>query len=609
MRTARKRGNDKMFYAVLLPLFAACYIFAAAFLKKRAFAWEIGTVSVGVSFLKIVSMAFKNHFQGKTYSVSILPFLTLDGKVYDWRLHLETAEIFLVVFIVFSALICLIYSKSFLPAEKMNRFVVFLLGLTSCLIIGVGAKNMFQFFAGWDLSALFSYMLLMLFHEQQAVRRSGVNFLIWHTLCDVPLLCACFMLASRTGDLSVAAFAPESLTVFENSGAVVFAVLLLLGVSAKLFLFGTNILIAQTAGISVPALAFIAPAALGGVGVYVLYVFFPFVEKDQTVRTVFTVWGALTAAGGVLTAAAQTNVKIALCQLLMAQFGFVLTAFGLIGRDAAFCAYIALITPMTGLILCAGIVTRALRGEEDVSRMGGLKRRLPAPFWTMILLGLCCVGFPQIGNSAVVWDMHAVLRRQGSTAGNALLTAGLFAAAFAVARLICRIFTGEAKSPPASPELCRPSETQMFPLAVLLLLSFFQNKVFEQSVLPDLSETPSLTDLVCMLAGAGGLPAGLWWFSKHAGKNAGAVTLFFRRGFGLTGFYETVFVRPFMALSEFAWRFASAELLTEKLPKMFQKAAERSQKFHSEQPSVFLIWFAAGLFLLIFSLLRVVAGG
>ena len=597
-----------MFYAVLLPLFAACYIFAAAFLKKRTFAWEIGTASVGVSFLKIVSMAFRNHFHGKTYSVSILPFLTLDGKVYDWRLYLETAEIFLAVFIVFSALMCLIYSKNFLPAEKMNRFVVFLLGLTSCLIIGVGAKNMFQFFAGWDLSALFSYMLLMLFHEQQAVRRSGVSFLIWHTLCDVPLLCACFMLANRTGDLSVAAFAPESLTVFKDSGAAVFAVLVLAGVSAKLFLFGANILIAQTAGISVPALAFVAPAALGGVGVYVLYVFFPFVESDQTARTVFIVWGALTAAGGVLTAAVQTNVKIALCQLLMAQFGFVLTAFGLIGRDAAFCAYIALITPMTGLILCAGIVTQALRGEEDVSRMGGLKRRLPALFWMMILLGLCCVGFPQIGNSAVVWDMHAVLRRQGA-AGGAMLTIGLFAAAFAIARLTGRIFTGESKSTLAPSGAFRPPETQMIPLAVLLLLSFFQNKVFERSILPNPAETSSPADLVLMLAGAAGLPAGLWLFSKHAGKNAGAVVSFFRQGGGLAGFYETVFIRPFMALSEFAWRFASAELLTEKLPKMFQKAAERSQKFHSEQPSVFLIWFAAGLFLLIFSLMPVVAGG
>ena len=112
-------------------------------MKKRTFAWEIGTAAAGLAFLNIVSMAFKNFFHGQVYSVFLLPFLTWNGVVYDWRLHLETTEIFLAVFIVFSALMSLLYAKDFLPAEKMNGFVVSLLGLTSFLIIGIGAKNMF----------------------------------------------------------------------------------------------------------------------------------------------------------------------------------------------------------------------------------------------------------------------------------------------------------------------------------------------------------------------------------------------------------------------------------------------------------------------------------
>lgn len=148
----------------------------------------------------------QNFFHGKVYSVFLLPFLTLDGVVYDWRLHLETTEIFLAVFIVFSALMSLLFVKDFLPAGKVNSFVISLLGLTSFLIIGIGAKNMFQFFIGWDLSVLFAYLLLMLFHEKQAVRRSGVNFLIWHTLSDIPLFCAFYMLAGKTGGFSLLLF-------------------------------------------------------------------------------------------------------------------------------------------------------------------------------------------------------------------------------------------------------------------------------------------------------------------------------------------------------------------------------------------------------------------
>ncbi len=599
-----------MFFAVLLPFFAACYIFAAAFLKKKTFAWEIGTAAVGLAFLNIVSMAFNNVFGGQVYSLFLWPFLSLNGIDYDWRLHFETTEIFLVVFIVFCALMSLLFVKDFLAREKMNSFVVFLLGLVSFLIVGIGAKNMFQFFVGWDLSALFAYLLLMLFHEKQAVRQSGVNFLIWHTLSDVPLFCVFFLLAQKTGSFLIASFDPAFLAAFQGAEAVVFAVLILLSVSAKLFLFGTNIFVSQTAGICVPALSFIAPTALGGLGVYVLYIFFPFVEENATVRTVFIVWGALTAVAGLLTAAVQTNIKVLLCQLLMGQFGFVLTVFGLIGRDAAFCAYIALITPMTGLILCAGTVIQAMQSEEDLSRMGGLKKYLPFSFWSMTLFCVCCVGFPQIGNSAVVLDMYAVLNERALSKGGLCLTMYLFALAFVFSRLLFKIFLAEPKfSPTIGAKIKQPSKIESLPLMILLLLSFFQNKVFEQSVLPDLSAALSLKVVLSLLIGACGLPVGIYFFKRREQKGqqpspfVQKLNRFCLKGFYLTDFYQVVFVRSFMALAEFAWRFAGSEMLTENLPKALKKAAEKLQKTHSGKPSDFLVWSLAGLFAMIFSLM------
>ena len=80
------------------------------------------------------------------------------------------------------------------------------------------------------------------------------------------------------------------------------------------------------------------------------------------------------------------------------------------------------------------------------------------------------------------------------------------------------------------------------------------------------------------------------------------------KGFYLTDFYQAVFVRPFMALSEFCWRFAGAELLTEKLPNAMKKMAEKLQLAHSGKTFDLLAWSLAGLFLLIFSLLPLLAG-
>ena len=148
------------------------------------------------------------------------------------------------------------------------------------------------------------------------------------------------------------------------------------------------------------------------------------------------------------------------------------------------------------------------------------------------------------------------------------------------------------------------------------MLSFFQNKVFEQSVLPDLSGALTAGVLLSLLAGDCGLPAGIWFFSKTektgaAGQSDGIfrkINRFCLKGFYLTDFYQAVFVRLFMALAEFAWRFAAAELLTEKLPGALKKTAENLQKVHSGRPYDFLIWSLTGLFVLIFSLLLLLAG-
>ncbi len=600
-----------MIFAVFLPLIAALFVFAAALLKKKSFAWEIGTAAVALAFFKIVSMAFRNFFRGKVYNAFLLPFLRLGEVEYTWRLHLERTEIFLVVFIVFSALMSLLFVRDFLPTPRMNRFVVFLLALVSFLMIGVGGDNLFQFFTGWDISVMLAYMLLMLFHEKQAVRQSGINFLIWHMLTDVPLFCAFYMLVEKTGTFFIPPFIGQWFTAFQGGQAIAFSLLLLLGVSAKLFLFGTNIMITQTAGISVPALAFIAPAALGGLGVYALYICFPLVEAEPTVRVIFTAWGILTAVGGLMMAAAQTNIKVLLCLLLMGQFGFVLTVFGVIGRDAAFCAYIALITPMTGLIFCLGTVMQALQGEEDLLRMGGLKKQLPFSFWLTVLFSVCCAGFPQIGNSGVVLDMFAVLKERFFSAGIAGLTLYLFCLAFVFARLLFRIFLAESKlSPSLTAKIRQPSKTEALPLIILLMLSLFQNKVFEQSVLPDLSSNLPVGMLLFLLIGTCGLPAGILFFKKTERQNTQQSGLYrcCLKGFYLTDFYRIVFIRPFMALAEFAWRFAGAEILTERLPKALKQTAEKLQQAHSGKTSDFFVWSLIGLFVLIFSLIPLLAG-
>lgn len=605
-----------MIFAVFLPLFAAACIFAVSLLKRKAYAWETGTAVLAAVFFKTASMAFKNFFHGKVYSAFLMPFLTIDGISYSWRLHLERTEVFLVVFIVFAALASLVFSRRYVPAEKQDSFVVFLLSLTSCAVLCIGSKNMFQFFAGWELCVLLSYLMLMLFHKKQIVRRSGVRFMIWHMLTDIPLFCAFFMMAQKTGTFIIPPFIDPAMQAFSGTQAVVFAVLLILGVSAKLFCFGAGVLASDASGISVPALAFSIPAALGGLGIYVLYIFFPFISGSETVKNIFVFWGALTAASGLLTALALTNVKALLCSLLMSQFGYILAVFGLAGANTAFHSYFALVTPMTGLILCTGTVIYSLQGEEDIQYMGMLKNVLPFAFWTMGLFVLCCIGFPRIGNFSVLQDMYAAVYLKGGRVWTGIFCVFSFFLSAAFGRMLYYLFFAPSRiSAETANKIVRPAVTMVVPLSVLLAVCLFQDKVFAESVLPDLEAHRFLGIFLCTLFGCCGLPAGVVFFSSREFLSLRQTEFFKRtaqfcaRGFYLTNLFLFVFVRPTMAAARLFWFHSGTGWIVEKIPAAVSAAAERLQQTHTGKLAHFLIWSLAGLSALIFSLMFFSTGG
>lgn len=599
-----------MVFAVFLPLFAAVYILAVSLMKRKTYAWEIGTAVLAAAFFKTASMAFKNFFHGKVYSAFLMPFLSVDGISYSWRLHLERTEVFLAVFIVFAALASLVFSRDYMPAGKRDKFVVFLLSLTSCAVLCIGSKNMFQFFAGWELCVLLSYLMLMLFHKKQVVRRSGISFMIWHMLTDIPLFCAFFMMSVKTGTFYIPPFIDPAMQAFSGMQAVVFAVLLILGVSAKLFCFGAGVLAADASGISVPALAFSIPAALGGLGVYVLYIFFPFVSGTETVKDIFIVWGALTALGGLLTALALTNVKALLCSLLMSQFGFILAVFGLAGANTAFHSYFALVTPMTGLILCTGTVIYSLQGEEDILHMGMLKNVLPFAFWATGLFVLCCIGFPRIGNFSVLQDLYAAVYLKGGRIWMGGFAVFSFFLSAAFGRLLYYLFFAPSRiSAETANKITRPAGTMVVPLAVLLGVCLFQDKVFAESVLPDLGAQRFLGIFLCTLFGCCGLPAGVLFFSSREFSALRQTEIFKKtaqfcaRGFYLANLFQFLFVRPVMAMARLFWFYSGTGLFVEKIPAAVSAAAEKLQETHSGKPAHFLVWSLAGLSALIFSLM------
>lgn len=592
--------------AVLVLLFCAVSVLFVPKLRQGTAGWYLVMIGLFFACVKLAAMSVKSVFRSKVYSSFVAPFMTWDGISYAWRLHFGQAELFLAAFMVFSAFLSLFYAKNYVPSEKLGRFSANVSGLVVSALACLGAKNMFQFVIGWDLSALFAYMLMNTFHDKQSLRRSSVRFFIAHKVTDLPLFYAFFMLWEKTGMFFVPPFVSPYFASFSGVEAGMFAVCIILAAAAKLICFGFHFVMEDGSDMPVPAAAFCFPAVLSGLGMYLLYHCFPFVQDVPNVRTFFVAIGALSAAAGILIALNVTYVKAILSFILMSQFGFVTAAFGLSGEGVALNTFVAMAVPMIGLILSAGNVIYALWGEEDITRMGGLQKEKPFTLKIMWILSFCCVGFPYIGTFGARRDMYSALFQADGRAFTFVFLLLSFGTAFAFARMMFYIFYAFPKTPvEIAVKIRKAPLTGTIPLILLTIVSLFQNELSKRSILPPLTGILSAEVIFSSLLGCFGFLAGMKYFSRREKSQTRRsavfqrLSLFCAKGFGFSELYRRLFAVPFLFVGNMLWLHADLDLierrLTDMMPAFVRKSAQALQSIHSGNLGLSFVWSIAGL--------------
>lgn len=608
-----------MTIAVFLPLCAALVILLGRLLNRPVPAWKIGIITLLCASVKMSFMAAKSFFHAKVYSAFLMPFLTWNGMPYAWRLHFDRAELFLSLFITATAFLCLLFARNTISEKKINEFTGCMLALTFSVLFCLGAKNMFQFFVGWDLSALFSYLLLTTNHEKQSIRRSGVRFLIGHKLTDIPLFFIFMTLYSKTGFFFVPPFIGQEMISFSGSEPLLYALCLFGAVSAKLIFFGTHVFYADISEMPIPALGFVLPSALGSLGIYLLYHCLPIVLVYDIINNLMIGVGLVTVATGTLFALTQNNIKLLLCYLAMSQFGYVFTAFGLVGADLGLYTFVALMIPVIGLFLSAESIIFSIGGETDLSHMGGLKKEKPFTFWAMWLFAFCCIGFPSVGTYGARKDLYAAAFCAEGGTFIFIFALLLFCTAAVLSKVLHSIFYAPSKLPIETViKIKRIMPPMFFSLSVLMLVSLFQDELLEHSILPDLTQGQSMEMFIASLAAFLGIPISFLYFrhktkrTKPPGFIIRYVYQFCSKGFYFSSVYAFLFIRPCAALAKKLWLFADVGVIDQwgvsRLSQNIQKLAEKLQKRHTGKLYDSLAWGGLGVFVLLLSALFVFAG-
>jgi len=367
---------------------------------------------------------------------------------------LSSVMVFVVTFVGFWIHV---YSVGYMSHERgYQRYFVYLNLFMGAMLLLVMGNNYLVTFVGWEGVGLCSYLLIGFYYEEEFPPYAGRKAFIVNRIGDFAFLLGLFALVSKFGTLDYTSIfsavagdgghgVGASLTepyVLGLSFAGFVALCLFIGAMGKSAQIPLYVWLPDAMAGPTPVSALIHAATMVTAGVYMVVRSNAFFQLAPGISGFVAVIGAVTALFAATIGLAQTDIKKVLAYSTVSQLGYMFLAAGVgaygvaifhLGTHAFFKAL---------LFLGSGSVIHAMGGEQDMTKMGGLKKALPVTYWTMLIGTLAIAGVPGLAGFfskdqilAAAWGNSKVLWVVG------LLTAGLTACY--MFRLIFMTFTGE----------------------------------------------------------------------------------------------------------------------------------------------------------------------
>lgn len=435
---------------LLLPIIGAVTIttFKGLMPKKLPGIWA--SVLVGISFL--LSIMADMHLGQLAASHRIVTgtlwtWISGFGPSIGFRLYLDPlAGIWLLVITGVGMLIH-IYSIGYMhddPGEA--RYFSYLNFFIFAMLLLVLAGNLIVLLIGWALVGLASYFLIGFWYQRPSAVRAAKKAFVMNTVGDVGILLGLALLYFRYHSVgyvhlfAIFAHAAPGSAFFEWT-----AFLLYVGAMAKSAQFPLHMWLADAMEGPTPVSALIHAATMVTAGVYLMARLYPLLRLAPDVHYLVGAIGAFTAIFAASIAIFQQDIKKVLAYSTLSQLGYMFLAIGVGGFMAGVFHFMTHAFFKALLFLAAGSVIHALQGEQDLSHMGGLVKKMPWTTFAFLAGTLAISGIPPFSG---YFSKEAILG-QAYNSGHWLLwaigvlTAGL--TAFYMFRLFFLTFFGSPR--------------------------------------------------------------------------------------------------------------------------------------------------------------------
>ncbi|MEU5896021.1 NADH-quinone oxidoreductase subunit 5 family protein [Streptomyces venezuelae] len=334
---------------------------------------------------------------GGTAPVDAATELTPTGSVpIELALHIDGFAALVAVLVGVVASCVQIYSTGYLREDPRYPSYAALVSLfTSAMLLVVYSGDLMVLLVGWEIMGICSYFLVGHYWETPEARAASLKAFLVTKLGDVPFLIGLFALAADTGSFRITTILS---TVADNGldHPTLIALLLLAGVAGKSAQFPLHTWLPDAMAGPTPVSALIHAATMVAAGVYFVARLLPVFALSGAALVVLAVMAAVTMAGSALAALAQDDIKRVLAYSTIGQLGYMTGALAVGDRGAAVFHLLSHGAFKALLFLAAGVIIHAAGTNSlaAMSRMGGLRDRIPDAYWTMTVALLALAAIP-----------------------------------------------------------------------------------------------------------------------------------------------------------------------------------------------------------------------
>lgn len=456
-------------------------------------------LGVAISFVLSV-MVFKNIVvdHAGTFNQSVYTWLVSEGIKFEVGFMIDELTAMMMLVVTFVSLMVHIYTIGYMHDDAgYQRFFSYISLFTFSMLMLVMANNFMQLFFGWEAVGLVSYLLIGFWFQRESAIYANLKAFLVNRVGDFGFILgiACVLMYFNSLDYSdVFSAAPmladvtiELIPGEKWSLMSVICILLFIGAMGKSAQVPLHVWLPDSMEGPTPISALIHAATMVTAGIFMVARMSPLYELSETALSFVMVIGAITALFMGFLGVIQNDIKRVVAYSTLSQLGYMTVALGASAYAAGVFHLMTHAFFKALLFLAAGSVIIAMHHEQDIRKMGGLKKYMPITYWTMLIGSLALIGFPGLAGffskDAIIEAVYESALPGSGFAYLAVVT-GVFITAFYSFRMFFLVFHGKERMDHHTKEHLHESPLVVtLPLIALAIPSVFAGAYFIEPML------------------------------------------------------------------------------------------------------------------------------